>query len=98
MNRASDYGSEGYRFESCRRHEEGGSEKALLLAFREVTIRMVASFSVLIQAVCTGFYTLNQREADKRSRALPKTTKGRNVDTLLPLFYLARWLRTAVPD
>lgn len=29
---------------------------------------------------------------------LPKNNKGRKVDTLLPLFYPARRLRTAVPD
>ena len=33
LNRASDYGSEGYRFESCRSHKTGGSPHGFLLVF-----------------------------------------------------------------
>jgi hypothetical protein len=33
LNRASDYGSEGYRFESCRCHEEGAKKIAPSIVF-----------------------------------------------------------------
>ena len=31
LNRASDYGSEGYRFESCRSHKYGKNEQSFTL-------------------------------------------------------------------
>ena len=42
LNRASDYGSEGYRFESCANHEKGELPAHLFRVYTPHTSREIA--------------------------------------------------------